>query len=435
MKLIDADQAQNVTITATVNGGGGDWAPMAEAYPIKLGWGVELSAAGVFFLDTSGQNEIFDIAQYSTNDTVGYASIVGAAGNQVGVGMNQANNTQTTDVSAIQVEGSPAQTLFIANAVVNGPGPLSTGPLDSAIAVTAGATLTLGQDQSAGVTGTVNIGNTLNNYNTDGWIGIDCQSNAATMQGCIINDDPSLTGHSVVIQGQANTDIIAADYASITLNSAPVIGVPPSAVGFGMCDLGGKPDLVSSQYGYAISLIGPATMTFNGGTVQCLSGGAFQLVASANGSPTLSMDGGIIQNTDMGIYAGAGTVTASNMAIRFNYIGVQQDTGGSVDLSGGGNAVICSNQSENSQAYPYPGVDVYNTSDAGLNASNVAWDTTGPDYFSCDNAFTKCTCLITTCTDIAGGQDMDAVEDSTNKGGITTTGNTQSPLALDAGCM
>jgi hypothetical protein len=50
MALIDAAQAQNVTINATVNGVGGDWAAK-ETYPIVLGWGVELSAPWVFFLD------------------------------------------------------------------------------------------------------------------------------------------------------------------------------------------------------------------------------------------------------------------------------------------------------------------------------------------------------------------------------------------------
>src|SRR5262249_41281644 len=161
-----------------------------------LGWGVELSAPGVFFLDDisfnsgNGNAEIFDIAQYSTNDTVGYASIVGAAGSQVGIGMDSSGD-QSIDGAAIQVEQN--QTLYIANASVNGSANNST----TAIVVAAGATLTLGQDQLAGNTGTVNIGNALNNVATDGFDGINCQSDFMSL-GCTIND-ATLGGPSSVV--------------------------------------------------------------------------------------------------------------------------------------------------------------------------------------------------------------------------------------------
>ena len=80
MKLIDNALASNVTINASVGGGGGDWAPKGEVYPIVLGWGAELSAPGVYFYDpTGGNGEILDITSYSANDMLGSASIVGTA--------------------------------------------------------------------------------------------------------------------------------------------------------------------------------------------------------------------------------------------------------------------------------------------------------------------------------------------------------------------
>ena len=158
----------------------GDWTAPTEVYPIVLGWGVELSVPGVFFLDGLGfnggvsNNEIFDIAQYSTGDTIGYASIVGAAGNQVGLGMDQAGD-QSLDFSSIQIEAS--QTLYIANASVNS----SASNFTIAISVNPGGGLWFAQDQSGGVTGTVNIGNALNNPATDGFEGIFFASDSMSL--------------------------------------------------------------------------------------------------------------------------------------------------------------------------------------------------------------------------------------------------------------
>ena len=150
MKLIDAAQAQNVTINVTVNGGGGDWAVAGEVYPIKLGWGVELNAPGVYFIDVNSSsvpphNEIFDVTQYSTNDSVGYVSIVGAQGNQVGIGMDSSGG-QTWDSAALNVDAN--QTLYIANASVNTNASNGSGPV--AIYVEPSGSLLFGQDQSGG---------------------------------------------------------------------------------------------------------------------------------------------------------------------------------------------------------------------------------------------------------------------------------------------
>ena len=99
MALINAAQVSNVVITATVAGGGGDWAPAGEVYPITLGWGVELSAPGVYFNDNAGNAEIFDINFYpGGTDTIGYASIAGTSGSNVFIGMDSLGD-QATDNS------------------------------------------------------------------------------------------------------------------------------------------------------------------------------------------------------------------------------------------------------------------------------------------------------------------------------------------------
>jgi hypothetical protein len=429
MALIDAAQAQNVTINATVNGGGGDW-PAGDTYPIRLGWGVELNAPGVFFLDpkSTGVNSILDINFYSKNDTVGYASIVGSAKSQVGVGMDSANMTQTFDTASIAVEAG--NKLYIANASVNSSA--SNAGAREAFLVQGGGTLVLGNDQSGAITGTVNIGNALGQKATDGFQGITCATDVKNLVGCTVMD-VSLGGPSaVVIQGQEDWAISADDFASISLTANPVIGIPPSGAGFGNCPQKADAQISGDP---AVLLTGSATMTFNNGFVQCLTGTGFFLQTSpnGNGNPTLNIDSSTIQNTDLGISAQAGTATVTNTAINFNYNGVLQATDGTnngkVDLSGGGNAVICSSNKESSQGNNSPGIDVYNTSTASLPADNVAWDTSGPDYFSCDPAFQSCVCNLASCATSPNNDDMDAVEDNKNLAGITTTNPTVSASA------
>jgi hypothetical protein len=444
MNMINDAQAQNVTISAKVNGGGGDWAPATEVYPINLGWGAEVNAPGVYFLDPDagvdgGPNEsaIFDVtATPFPNDTLHYASIVGSAKSAVGVGMDSTNAFQTADTSAIAVEKN--QTLFIANATVNGS--LNNLTNADAILVQAGATLTLGQDQGAVVTGTVQIGNSLAAAATDGFQGIVCGTDAVS-RGCTINDAP-LSGHSVVIQGQELRSIDAEDFANINLTSSPVIGVPPSATGFGNCP--SKPDgLQGPNPAGAVLANGAVTLTLKNAVLQCITGTAVVLQASTNGNPVLTADKTTIQNTDIALYVQAGTATVTNSALQFNYIGaVQVSDGindGIIDLSGGGNAVICSSVNEFSGGAangPYEGIDVFNGTDAGLAADNVAWDTSSPDYFSCSDPTptATCSCKATSCSATAPFDDEDAVQSSATTGSITQTNATQSGLALDAGC-
>ncbi len=431
MTLIDAAKATGVTIAATVDGGGGDWAPAGEIYPIELGWGVELNAPGVYFLDPDGMGGvgIIEVGPYSSNDSLGYASIVGSATDPIGVGMNAANTLQLNDVIAVSVVG----TLYIANASVNGSA-TSANPA-AAFFVNTAATLVLGQDQSSTVTGTVQIGNAAQQLPTDGFIGIFCNSGGPQSPSVI--RDAALQGKSsVVIQGQLNgPDIIMLDYCNVSLSSNPVFGVPPISIGAGKCG-------PSKHDNVGISMLGQGTASLSNATIQCITGYGASLSASGAGlgNPTLSIDNSIVQNTGAGVAASAGVATVTNSTIRFNFVGVEQvidPTGsiGSIDLSGGGDAVICGARSEDSNATMEPSVDVYNATVAPLNASNVAWDTAGPDYFTCDSTLSVCTCNLSSCATDAGSDGMDAVEDSINLGGINTTGNSLSPWFLDAGCQ
>jgi hypothetical protein len=425
MALIDAAQATGVTINATVNGGGGDWGA-EPAYPVVLGWRVELSAPGVYFLDAKqvGDSAVLEISAVSANDTVGSASLVGGATSAVGVGMNAANTLQTSASAAIEVEAG--NTLFLANATVNG----SATNGSTAILVQASGSLTLGQDESANSTGTVTIGNALGQAATDGWIGLFCDTDSISA-GCTITDAALIGVSSVVIQGQEDVDLVAADFSSVTLSSAPVIGVPPSQTGFGNCP--SKTDAISANRGAAVIASGPSTLSMSNATLQCIGG--LGIVAQADDNlflagPTVTIDGATIQNTDLALGAVGGTITVTNSTLEFNFNGSEQidDSdglgSGDIDLSGGGNVVACSSNVESSQASVTPGIGVYNGATIQEKADNVAWNTPGPDYLDCNNTLANCTCNNTVCVVKAGNDGMDAVEDSTNLGGITTTSHT-----------
>jgi hypothetical protein len=430
MALIDAAQAKDVNLLATVDGGGGDWAPSGESYPVVLGWGVELSAPGVYFPDPkgSGNAAILDVDFYSSKDTIGYASIVGSTSAPIGVGMNAANTLQTSDVSTLAVESG--NTLYLANASVNSS---LTNPYSvNSILVQAGATLWLGQDQSNTVIGTVTIGNSFGELGTDGFQGIVCAADYAKQTGCTVLDNGILgLQSSVIIQGQALADILAVDFAYIALGAAPKIGVPPNSTGFLTCP---SKDDASREVYAAVEIMGAAQVIFFNGTVQCIGSTAFETQIGDAGTPFVNVDSTLIRNTDLGFHAAAGQITFTYTRFEHNWRGVWQDDGGIINLAGIGlpydfNTVICSSAVEASHGGG-PGVDVYNTSANMLNASNLTWDTPGPDYFSCDSAFQSCSCNLASCTLDAGSDGMDAVEDSTNMGGIITTNNS----FFDGGC-
>jgi len=333
------------------------------------------------------------------------ASIVGTATNPVGIGMDQ-QGEQLVAYEAIGVyQGS---TLYLANVSVNGNWGRSSDAID------ASGTVILGQDRSGAVTGLVRIGNDLGNQDTDGFTGIECY-------GCTLSDVPTDGTSSVVIAGQRIYGIDAEGPASISLSSAPVLGVAPSAVGFGTCP---------SKAGYSgINIDGAVTLSLNHATIQCIAGFGIGVDGYDGGIPSLTINDTTIQNTELALEVSAGSAVVSNSTIRYNNAGVVQETNGNIDLSGGlvggRNTVACSNSIEGGYHF---GISVLNETSAALNASNVDWDTPGPDLFSCDSDFSDCTCLIAVCTDSPDAGDLDAVIID-GGGTIVTTGNQLSPLS------
>ena len=426
MKLIDSAQARDVTIAAAGTAGPVSWSRDKETYPIVLGWGIELSAPGVSFDGPQGMNysHIFVVAQYSAQDTVGYASIAGSATSPVSIGLG----TEEYPMSTIEV--ATGSSLYLANAQVGDLGPKST-----ALSVLDGATLVLGQDQPAAISGTVTIG--TNQQATIGWLGISCE-------GCSIRDAPLKGQSSVVIRGQAFADIQAGDDSTISLTSAPVIGATPIAATFNVCPskLDGFAS-VEEGLGVRISAVlleGSANMTYDNGRIQCISGGGFDLSASPSGTPTLDLTNTVIQNTELAIFASAGSATLSDSTVQFNVDGVEQSTDGThfgtINLGGadgGVNTVVCSSNVESIYgAGGLPGVSVLNTTSAVLNASHVAWDTPGPDVFGCDSTLSSCSCQTSGCAAPAGADGMDAVNESS--GSITTTDNSLSTVSCASQC-
>jgi len=422
MGLVDAAHAKNVTILADVNGSaplpdaglsGADWGSL-ETYPIALGWGVEVKAPGIYFVDTTNgpnvHSAIFEVRPFSAADTLGSASIAGTATNPVRIGMS-AGGLQSIDPVSIQVE--TGGTLYLANAVVNG----SAHNQSTAIFVNGGGKLIVGQDESQLVGGPVLVGNSGNQQANDGYDGIVC--GVVGDAGCHISDSP-LASNALTIIGEEDIDLDAEDFAIVSLSSSPVVGVAPSKTGFQTCPT--KTD-ASSSHRSAVLLHGTANLSFDNGNVQCIAGPGFTLTASANGVPTLNLNKSTVQNTELGIHVQAGTATVSKSTIQFNYNGVKQDSDGThdgtIDLSGGGagghNSVICANSGESVfglQSGP-PAISVLNVTGDELNASGVLWDTSGPDRFTCNPAITSCSCQSASCSVTPGSDGMDAVDTST----------------------
>jgi hypothetical protein len=429
MQIITASQMTGITIQATVNGGGGDWTK--ETYPVTLEWGVTLSAPGVYFDDQAGlATPLFDIAIGNKADTSGYAVIEGsgAGANQIIIGTDTKGN-RITDAAGIFVESG--MTLYLLNAYVNGN---SGGPADG-IDVMAGGTLSIGEDKSKN-TGALTIGGDfpggakpLNGEN-----GIVCKGT--------LKQPGNVTDHASGIQSftalqishQALHDIDAEDYCTIDLQSSPVLGVAGGAA-FGSCG----PTQASKVDAIGVLANGAASVTFGSakgpGTIQCmqLSGIDLENPGTKNGSAAVLVSHTTFQNDEVGLLANDGSASVQDSTFQYNYRGVIQNNSATIDLSGNAgadpNTVICSNKKESYNASTDPGIDVWNQGTKALAADNVTWDTSGPDYFSCDAKFTSCSCL-TTCTNTALSDDMDAVEDSTNLGTVTITNPTQS----NAGC-
>jgi hypothetical protein len=384
MQLVAAARAANVTLRASIGDAGGDWTAL-ELFPVVLGWNVELSAPGVFFYDPFDELETFDIdsAAYGQGgDAGGRVSIVGAPGVPVFIGRNLAGQ-HSRDPSILQVE--TGNTLYLANADLESNAIFQT----TALTVEAGAGLVVGQDNAGAVTGTVVIGNALGHVTTDGWNGIVCVTDldAGSGGGCDVRD-VAMDGTSLVIEGQNNWGLFASDFSTVSLTSAPVFGVAPSATGFGTCP--SKRDATASSSS-AILLAGTGRLTLGGATLQCIAGDGIDLVASSTGSPQLTLSGSTLQNIGgAALYAVAGAAKVSSSTFQYNYFGAWQDGQATIDLGAAtpqqGNTAICCDEREATTPEARAiGVCVVNTSTFGaeLQARNVAWDSAGPDIFSC----------------------------------------------------
>jgi hypothetical protein len=198
-------------------------------------------------------------------------------------------------------------------------------------------------------------------------------------------------------------------------------------VGFDTCP--------SKSDAYGIYVDGPVTLSLDHATLQCIADIGILVDGYDGGTPSLTIHDTTIQNAWLGLEVSAGSVVVSNSTIRYNNAGIVQDVNafglsGTVDLSGGAlggrNTVACINGIEDDD--PYGDFSVLNETSATLNASNVDWDTPGPDLFSCDSDFSNCTCQIAACTDLpdAGGLDAVVIDGG---GTILTTGNQLSPLS------
>ncbi len=405
-----------IGLIATVNGAGGDWTGNNETYPISLGWGVVLAAGSVYFTDTTGQPEIFDIALQS-GEAAGNEVIIEGNLNlfplpPVVIGSDSLGNL-TNDPVSINVEANAS--LNVAAVVVYEPAG-SWG-----IDIQSSATLNI---DDHGVLGELQVGGTLPN-------GTAVTSNMGTGVLCngTMSDVLSLPfpGAGASFTGEGQTiSIDAEDGCGLTLNGGltaqgPILGWQPATPGYTAAGNGctGNP---TPMDGIGVQANGNATVSISHATVSCMSSWG---VTSTNSNseattPTVSFSGTIQNCAAAGLYVTAGSVTVPSGTIQDNFIGVDMENDGfdtpSVTLNDGSTnlntTVTCnSNQEPGVANQPNPGIDVYNNSTGTLNADWVNWDfwfqpnsdansQFWPDYFWCDNNF-SCTCEAVDSTDTA----------------------------------
>ncbi len=390
-----------ITLNATVNGRGGDWT--TETYPVTLDFGVTLSAPGVYFNDTSGAAEIFDVT-LAQGEVPGKQVTIGAPtvnpNDQVVIGSDSSGDL-TTDPIAINVESN--QTLNVLNAQV------FEESMGTGVGVQPHATLTI--DQLNKNTGAFDLalGGALPNgtaISGPSGYGIAC-SGTVSDQGAF-----SSGLHSIVAQGQY-ASIYAEQNCTVNLAASPQFGTA-SAGGFsgamsgdGGCITYPPPD------DFGVWADGDsAKVTLSGGLFSCFTGSALKVTWSSNSgnAPTLSVGNSTIENcSGAGVFANAGTVVVKSGTITHNFVGVAMETDGngnnpSVTLNDGSmsnnTTVICSSNQENGSTDP--GIDVFNASAGNVAADYVNWDqwytpngttTATTDLFWCDDTFT-CTCEV-----------------------------------------
>jgi hypothetical protein len=439
-----------VTLKASIGGVGGDWA--TETYPVSLGWGVTLSAPGVYFTDTHGKPEIFDVA-LATGETAGHPVVIGVpsanANDQVVIGVDSSGNLTTDAISVLVEKG---QTLDMLNAQVL-EAPLTQVMCNPwcgiGVDVQDTATLNVGSDNSSN-SGTVYFGGALPNGTYPLYANRPSPKTPAVAIYCngTVTDAPGGATPSMVSTIK-HISIDAEDSCTVTLNNDPTFGEPTTG-GYNGCTMKSLDDTAILANGNA------ANVTLSGATISCMNIDGIDVTntnAGAN-APVVTVqadDGGnpsVIENCQRdGIYVTAGSVYVIGSTIEYNYVGIDMETdttaaGGTATTNpdgvwindGTGNAqtanssVICNSSQEIGGGGG--GIDVWNNSTAKVNADYVNWDqwydpdggATGntTDIFYCDDSFT-CTCevLNSACVNTTG-DDMDLVMGTGS--GTTPTG-------------
>jgi hypothetical protein len=412
-----------ITLSALVDGGVGpqDW-NNRETYPVSLGWGVTLSAPGVYFADGTS-SEIFDIAVQPGEDAGNIVTIQGSAdGGFVVVGTDSSGNI-AADPTAITIEANAilnvnyldvyeqtsntgislsdmSSTLYLDQHCSGGP--LNLGPL-------------AGGNLPNGVAPSVNMG-----------LGIDCFGT--------ITDANSCAGNSLIGQGQL-VSLAVENEGWVNLAKAPLFGWP-TAGGYTGADAGcmGNPKMD----GTAVEAFGGATVSLTNATITCMdTEGVYTDNPKGDpNTPVVSLTNITIRNCGYaGLSVSAGSVTVNSGTIDHNYRGIDMENDVSLDAvsvtlndgsSSNNTTISCNSNLESGGADP--GIDVFNNSSGTVTADYVNWDhwydpnmdTTvadSTDIFSCSGFLSPNSCLcqvfdstgVGACADSAGSDGMDLV--------------------------
>jgi hypothetical protein len=407
-----------VTLNASIGGKGGDWT--TETYPVSLGWGVTLDAPGVYFTDTNGAAEIFDVA-LQTGEAAANPVVIGGASSKAAnltvIGVDSSGNLTSDDIS-VHVESGETLDLLNTQVLEKPKGGLLclNAWCGVAVQVEKTATLNVSLDNS-GNSGTVYLGGMLPNGTAPIYPGGKGKPPSVPQAGILCNGTVTDQGGatpSLVSQWRA-VSIDAEDNCTVTLNNDPTFGTATMG-GFNGC---GK---ILDDTGILANGSG-ATVTLSGATISCINGDGIDVTNTNNGpNPavvTVQADSAgnpsVIENCETaGIYAGAGSTYVIGSKIWYNFTGIDMETdpaGTNPDgvwiNDGTGNApttnstVVCNSNQEG--GFGGTGIDVYNNSTANVNADYVNWDQwydpnggatgTTTDIFYCDDSFT-CTCQV-----------------------------------------
>ncbi len=439
-----------VTLTATIDGGGGDWS--TETYPVSLSWGITLSAAGVYFSDAvGGAAEMFDVV-LGTTESPGNPVTIGVpivnANDQVVIGADSSANF-TSDFITISVEAG--QTLSIFNAQVLEEAFFGLG---RAIDVQSGATLDIGGSLFA--SGTLWSGGTaLPNGTAITYGFFDAPGTGIYCNG---NVSDSLFAGGLVSTAQG-LGIDAEDNCVVSLNNSPIFGTPTGGTGWTNCSAGppcGGCNLNPPPDGTAVLANGSnATVNLYGAAISCMNAYGVEVTYSSNagltqpqvvvGSAIFGGNSSIQNCAGAGVYSSAGSIYVESATLLHNYRGVDMEVdanslSGNVYLNDNSSTqpstnttVNCSSNQEPNPNPTVPGFDVYLNSAGAFGGQWVNWDwwydpsvTNTQDYtadiFVCDVNLV-CTCDVfddssnPACMNTAGSDDLDLVIGASYGGG------------------